>query len=606
MAVMTRTMSIAIWFGLLTGLIEGGGYLLLQAAGWASASMWRLPASAEIVWIATVVDVLVYTLVGLGLLVAGRFLPVLKTDRAAVFVFSAMTFVILLQFPGKLHLGAVALLALGIGTTLSRLVGRREPAARRALRRTLPWVVGLATLAAASTQGGLWVREWTLTRNLPAADAGTPNILVVVVDTLRADHLSAYGYPRETSPNLDRLIGESVWFENGIATSSWTLPSHASLLTGADPHHHGAETLALDDRLPTIGEVLQRRGYRTAAFSANQYWFGRREGFGRGFIRFGDYFHDAHSRAVRPFFGRVVDHALRVVTGSADLPARKTAPDVNAEALEWIDDDRRRPFFVVLNYFDVHKPYLPPEPFLTRFAESKERFDATPMFDGADFPSMTADQRQRDLDAYDGAIRFVDDAFGRLLAELETRDLRTNTVVVVTSDHGESFAEHGIYTHRAALYLQEIRVPLVFSWPDRLPAVRLLQPVSIAAVPATLLEILGASAAHVFPRPSIARFWMGGAVPTDDDLPIAELAHQPDEPFAGHPVVHGAMRSVVTERWQYIVHDKFGPELYDLAQDPKELTNLAGTPEGRRIVGELAAVLDARRSKATAASKPGG
>jgi arylsulfatase A-like enzyme len=259
----------------------------------------------------------------------------------------------------------------------------------------------------------------------------------------------------------------------------------------------------------------------------------------------------------------------------------------------------------VLNYFDVHKPYLPPEPYLTKFAASTRRFHETPMFEGADFTGMTPDQLQRDIDAYDGAIRFVDDAFESLLSELEVRKLRSNTIVIVTSDHGEAFGDHGIYTHRAALYLDEIRVPLIVSWPGRLPARRVHQPVSIAAVPATLLELIGETRPGIFPRRSVAPLWTGEEPAKADEPPIAELAHQPDEPFAGHPVVHGAMRSVVGRQYHLIVHTKFGAELYDWVADPRELNNLVGTPEGVRIAGELSRLLDLRLSKAAGVRRPG-
>jgi len=601
------TLLIAAWFGVVAGLAEGISYLLLQELGWASGSMWKLPASMEIIWIASFFDLLLYLIAGLGFFLLSRLFPALPVLRSAVFVYSAMTFVIFLQFPGKLHVAAVVFLGLGLATACARWYQKHEAAAVRFWRRTLPWAVGLAVFSFCAIQGGNWIRERLAIRNLPQHSPSAPNILVIVLDTVRADHLSLYGYARATSPNIDGFAKESVWFENAVATSSWTLPSHASLLTGRYPYEHGADKRLFDARYPTLAEVLQRHGYRTGAFTANLYWFGRREGFARGFIRFEDYFQSLYAMCVRPFYGRVMDNLLRRALGNKDLPARKLAPEVTSETLEWIDGDREKPFFAFLNYFDAHKPYLPPEPFLTKFAASKERFYNTPMFDGSDFTKMTADQLQLDIDSYDGAIAFVDDAIGRLLAGLQVRGALSNTLVVVTSDHGESFGEHGMFTHRNALYLEGIRVPLIFYWPEHLPAgLRVQQPISIAALPATVLEILGDAKQPEFPHPSLVHFWRNPSAQAEGQIPLAELAHMPDEPFKRHPVVHGAMKSLLSPRWHYIVHDKFGAELYNWVQDSAELNNLVGTPEGKKVAEEFSALLQGMLTPPTRASRGSG
>jgi arylsulfatase A-like enzyme len=595
------TIRLALWFGTVAGLVEGTAYLALQRFGWANAAMWFLPASIEIVWIATVVNVAVFSLVGLALSRAPQIVPVPRY-RQAIFIFCVMTFVILLQMPGKLHPAAVVILGLGLGGVLSRASGKSEPVVVRFFQRTLPAVVGTAVVTGILIQAGILVREQLAIRRLPTASPGSPNILLVVVDTLRADHLSAYQYPRATSPNIDRLARNSVWFENAVATSSWTLPSHASLVTGRYPYEHGAQTVALDSRYPTIGETLQHKGYRTAAFSANQYWFGRREGFGRGFIRFDDYFFDVRSMAIRPFYGRVAATAIRRAVGNRNLPARKPAAEVNRDALDWIRQDSGRPFFAMLNYFDAHQPYLPPEPYLTKFAASKDQFNRTIPFDGSDFTKMTPDQLQHEIDAYDGAINYIDEAFGRLMADLMTAGRATDTLIIVTSDHGESFGEHGMYTHRNALYLEGIRVPLILSWPGHFPSgVQVKQPVSITQVPATILDVLGDSQQTTFHGPSLVNWWKAGGPPVEREPAIAELAHQPDEPFAGHPVVHGSMRSVIDDRWHYIVHDKFGEQLYDWVNDPQELNNMVATPDGRPVADRFVALL---RTKVAGVNTP--
>ncbi len=582
----------AAWFGIVAGLIEGILYLVLQELRWSSGAAWKLPASVEIIWIAGFFNALFYLTVALGLLVCARLIPRLPVLPSAVFFFSAMSFVIFLQFPGKIHPAGVVVLALGLAAAVRRWYKKRELAAIRFWKQTTPWAVGLAIFSFLAVQGGLWARERHAIRNLPPHSPNAPNILVIVVDTLRADHLSLYGYPRATSPHLDALARRSVWFENAVATSSWTLPSHASLLTGRYPHEHGAEKVQYDGRFPTLAEALEGLGYRTGAFSANQYWFGRREGFARGFIRFADYFQNLHAMAVRPFYGRMLDTLWRQASASKDLPARKLASDVTAASWQWMASDRDKPFFAILNYFDPHKPYLPPEPYLTKFAASRDKFYATAMFDGNDFTQMTSAQMQRDIDSYDGAISFVDQEIDHLLGDLQARGILSNTLVVITSDHGESFGEHGMYTHRNALYLEGIRVPLILSWMGHLPAgVQVKHPVSIAALPATLLETLGQSRPAEFPVPSLVHWWREPSLQTEEPTPLSELAHLPEEPFKRHPVVHGAMKSLLSPQYHYIVHDKFGPELYDWVQDPPELNNLIRTPEGKKIAEEFSASL---------------
>ncbi len=231
-------------------------------------------------------------------------------------------------------------------------------------------------------------------RHLPAAAPDAPNVLVIVVDTLRADHVSSYGYARPTTPNLDRMAQQGVRFDNAISPCSWSLPSHVSLLTGLYQFEHGVGSVQPEPWLgwgnkgmggfPTLGEALERRGYRTGAFSANRTYFSRDLGFGRGFVHFEDYFQSASDAFVRTLYGREFariylkrsDHSLVKRTlrrlgftslldqdaeGSGSyggaFGVRKRADVVNQEVMEWIDRDRQRPFFAFLNYFDVHDPY---------------------------------------------------------------------------------------------------------------------------------------------------------------------------------------------------------------------------------------------------------
>jgi hypothetical protein len=285
-----KTLTLAITFGLITGLIEG---LLLFGLHQTDLLTWRLQNRAiwyETLWIAPLVDLILFALAGGFFALAEWLLPRLPIRKAAWFVFILLAvfdwaFIVLF---GKISFIAIIILAIGISIQGFNMVMKRETAASKAFQRATPWLLSVAVVIFVAIQGGGWLNEKIKTAQLPAAKAQNPNVIVIVVDTLRADHLSSYGYERDTSPFIDRLAVEGVRFENAIAPSSWTQPSHASILTGRYTYEHQAETKPLDKTYPTFGEIMQSNGYRTGAFSGNTEFFTRRQGFGRGFLHFED------------------------------------------------------------------------------------------------------------------------------------------------------------------------------------------------------------------------------------------------------------------------------------------------------------------------------
>jgi arylsulfatase A-like enzyme len=578
---LSRILLLAAWFGLVTGLVEGTGLLLFQRYG--------LLVSVEIIWVAAIFDLLLFGAVGLAITLFRQFLPGLPPVRLSLFLFAFLAFFDWLALSGRIRDLGMFPLAAGLAVAFTRWFRKHEATALQFWHRTLPWVAALAVLALVGIQGGGWLRERTAIAKLRTAPAGSPNILVIVVDTLRADHLSTHGYRRPTSPNLERIAQQGVLFENAFATSSWTLPSHVSLLTGRYPHEHGGETGRYEGRYPIIAEVLRNRGYRTGAFSANMFFFCRPMGFGPGFIHFEDFFHSVADMVARTLYGRKFNQVVLQPLGFEDIPARKLAVDVNRALLRWIDRDAGKPFFAFLNYFDTHDPYLPPQPYRSRFSRLRNPGGILNSFVLRDNPHMTPEQLQGEIDAYDGAIAYTDYQIGQLMEELGKRGLDGNTLVVITSDHGESLGEHGLFLHRNALYQELIRVPLIFWWPGRVPAgVRVEQPVTNAALPATLTELLGMAEQGTFPGPALAQLWRTPATRSDWPYPLAELAQWPFELAKQNPSYYGWMKSLVSSQWQYVVHEKFGEELYDLAKDPGELNNLARTPEGHAINQDFA------------------
>ncbi len=513
--------------GIFAGFVEGLGLLLFQRINWAR---WgpMMHVSWEILWISPIVDAILFLLLGLICGVAARLAPRLPALRVLVFLLTFLTVYDWLTLTSRLLHVACLLLAFGAAVAFSRWCGKRESFFLQFWRKTTPWVVAAWILAFAGIQGGKWLEERTAVAHLPAAAPGAPNVLVIVVDTLRADHVSSYGYARPTSPTFDRLAQQGVRFQNAISACSWSLPSHVSLLTGRYQFEHGVGSVQPEPWLgwgnkgmggfPALGEALERKGYRTGAFSANRTYFSRDLGFGRGFLHFEDYFQSASDAFVRTLYGRefariylkrsehsLVKRTLRRLGFTALLDqdaegsgsyggafgVRKRADAVTQEVTDWIDRDRQRPFFAFLNYFDVHDPYGGPR----------------------GYPKPSWPQKS-DVDAYDNGVKYVDDHIAQLMEDLGRRGLADHTLVIITSDHGESLGQHHLRTHGKALYWELIHVPLLIWYPGHVPAgATVVTPVTNAAIPATVMDLLGAGAESPFPPSSLSALWQTGGAP---------------------------------------------------------------------------------------------
>jgi arylsulfatase A-like enzyme len=427
---------------------------------------------------------------------------------------------------------------------------------------------------------------------------------VLIVDTLRADHLSSYGYGRPTSPTLDRLAREGVLFENAFSTSSYTLPSHASLLTGLYPFQHGVEwqTSKHPAALPlsNLPETLQTLGYRTGAFSANTFWFSREHGFGRGFHHFDEYFHSVEDAFMRTAYGRIVTRGLLQRIGTPDIPARRRAASINSALLSWIKRDRDAPFFVVANYMDVHDPYLPPQPYRSAFSAGPEPPGGILHWE-LNIPNrLSPEELQGEIDAYDGGIAYVDSQIGALVSLLEARNTDRDLLLIVTSDHGDEFYEHGGFLHGTHLYREVVHVPLIIWQPGRVPAkVRIETPVTNASVAATILRELGIDW-HAAAAPPLQPLWQAPG-PHDWPAALAELSHRPWT-REGAPVRDGSLRALVKGTFHYIEHDARKPELYDWSVDPREAVNLATRPEMLRFLEDLGGHVRRLRAEAPPAT----
>ena len=589
----SRLLVVGAWFGLVTGLVEGLGLLAVYGYGWLTSNNVRAGVTAEIVWISALVNLgLFLALAILGMLLQ-RFLPKVEIPRLLVPLFVFVACADWLALTGRLGPIAVLTLAAGISVTFNRWFQKHVPDTLSRLRRTLPVLVTIAVLAFLAVEGTAWLRERVATSKLPPAAPGAPNILVVVMDTVRADHLSLYGYGRETSPHLDALAKQGVVFERDIAPSPWTLGSHASMLTGRYPHEHGVDhEVALDHRYPTLPEIFDEHGYRTGGFSANLYYFARRTGLTRGFLHFDDYFYSAGDMFFRTLWGRILNKYAPDSPRFDELYARKRAPLVNQELLGWIDQDRSKPFFAFVNYFDIHEPYVPVHPYREMFYGAPIK-EAPPSINQQinrkerpylyRLSRMSPQDFQHQVDAYDGGIYYVDEQIAKLFAELEKRGLSQNTLVVITSDHGECLGDHGLLTHWNALYRELVQVPLIYYWPGKIPAgVRIDKAVSGASLPATVLELAGIQSHVVFPIPSVAQLWQRPGFDPSWADPLAEVGRNLDLPES-YPAYHGWLKAIVGPQWHLIVSEKLPPELYDWTADPEELHNRAASGDEQAL-----------------------
>ncbi len=356
---------------------------------------------------------------------------------------------------------------------------------------------------------------------------GRPNVLVFLVDTLRRDHLGCYGYPRDTSPHFDRLASDGVRFERMISHSSWTRPAVASLLTGTYPVVHGANDRSNVIRrdLITLAEVFRDAGYRTQAYMSNPMclpmW-----GFGKGFTRFLD-------------------------VNCFDIQPDKDAEVIDA-VLATLSNLQGDPWFLYVHAIGPHGPY-----------ERREGgFSGAPPGHGDSNPLQ-----QAAVNAYDDEIRFTDSQFGRLIQGLHANGAYDNTAIVVISDHGEQFWEHGQLGHGLSLHDEEVRVPTIIKLPNGESSGRVVQDVSeLIDVGPTLLALAGLSAPSTF-----------------QGHPL--LPQVPDE----DAIVRPAYMSLYLEKQaQFGVRSastKFIRDLisgstswYDLATDPDELRPLSGEP----------------------------
>ncbi|MEQ8766461.1 MAG: sulfatase [Planctomycetota bacterium] len=391
---------------------------------------------------------------------------------------------------------------------------------------------------------------------LGCSEERRPNILLISLDTLRADRLGTYGYDRDTSPQLDRFAAAGVVFEDVTSVSPWTLPSHASLLTSLYPSRHGVVSDAhkLPDARQTLTEVLGSAGYATHAI-VNAHYLSERYGLLQGF------------------------EGSQVVSEWDDPKSKKPklakkATQITSDALDWLERrDAERPFFLFLHYYDAHSDYDPSEPYRTQFVRPYAGpADGTTgqllAYRKAGMVLGEGDIRHLG-DLYDAQVRQLDDQIGRLLRGLDSMDLASDTIVAITSDHGEELFEHGSLLHGQTYFQEVIRIPWLMRGPGVPSGTRAREPVSLIDVPVTLLDLVGLDPPKKWQGRSGVSIWRGQE--PEPRFLFAEADHGDTIENRRRLVRHGPYK---------LIHDRetSSDAIFDLRTDPGEERDLSPTP----------------------------
>ena len=392
------------------------------------------------------------------------------------------------------------------------------------------------------------------------------HVLLISIDTCRADHLGCYGYALDTTPNIDAIAEQGIVFENAISPVPYTLPAHCSMLTGTIPPVHGVldnSVYRLSKENTTLAELLKERGFSTAAF-VSTFVLDARFGMGQGFDVYDDEFVETND-------------AMGINQCSAEESTR--------DALTWLDKHRREKGFVFLHYYDPHFTYEPPEPFASRFKQVPQPDNVTTPFAQALF------------DGYAGEIAYTDHCIGQVVERLKQLGLYDSTLIIITSDHGEMLGQHGEGFHGYYIYQPAIEVPLIFKLPGKSTARRIPDTVGLVDIVPTLCSVLNIDLPTPIQGQDLSPCFHGRPLPHGD----RHLFCQSLEPTKYHA---SSLLSVLTDEYKYIRTSR--PELYDLLDDPNELNNIAREePDQLQAMGDALDQILAEATQHQAKGKAG-
>ncbi|MBA3559715.1 MAG: sulfatase [Gemmatimonadaceae bacterium] len=599
----TFPLALAVWLAVVAAVLE----LVFRAAGYLwFGRMFR--AGLDALWMIPISNLIWFGSAAAVLSLASRRWPQRVSPQIVVTVLGFVLFAGLVWLFPNLHKKASTILALGAAVQAGRMAASRFGAIDRRVRQTVAWPIVAMALALVGVIGGRWGWERWRIASLPQpsqASSGPTSIVLLVLDTVRSFNFSLYGYEKPTTPNLERWAERGVRFDRAFVTAPWTFPSHATMFTGRYPNEMRMASLRdvgwkhrLSKESPTLAEVLSSNGYATGGFVGNLAFTSWEYGFNRGFVHYEDYTVTPRTFLASSVIGRRLTDSERVkrLIGARSGFSRRPTADITKSVLSWLEKVDGRPFFVFVNLFDAHGPLFPPAPFDTLFGPRNPR---TRISSDLEFGEGAATTRER-MSSYDGAIAYMDQQIDLLMKEMQRRGLLENTLVIVTSDHGEHWGDHNRFSHGNSLYRQLLQVPLVFWHSSRFPTATVVtDPVSLRDLPATILDMVG-----VQNRGRMLGVSLAGHIK-------AAGSAQPSERQAGSPILAmsenvdvAKLVSIIADGKHYVIHAG-KEELYDADSDPLDTLNLVETPAGQAALPAFRATVDSiKRADSTRRRAP--
>ncbi len=411
------------------------------------------------------------------------------------------------------------------------------------------------------------------------------NVILIVMDTVRADHVSMYGYDRDTTPNIQKFSEQATLYAKPIATGNMTLSTHASIFTGLYIREHGAHSdvnypygRPLSDSFDTLAEILSKKGFETLAVVANYAYLSPSFGLHQGF----DYF-DYRSPVI--FLGKVEGYFIRAglrTILSHFFPIKdwdkvfKDAEQINEEAYKLISEVKKKEnnFLLFINYMDAHPPYIPKAPFDCRYPGKMNSFTEKKYYDLQKEVlqlkhNVTKEEYDHLISQYDGGIAFIDFHIGKLIEELKKLDLYENSTIIITSDHGEAFGKNNYLGHWVSTYQNQVYVPLIIKYPYQKEGKVENEYVSSIDLLPTIMNILGYN-------PTLS--YKGKNLYSMDDNNNREVIseHYPNGGILQwHKISHRNLQAIYSEEYKYIKASNGEVELYDISSDPEENINIA-------------------------------
>ncbi|MBN1765652.1 MAG: sulfatase-like hydrolase/transferase [Sedimentisphaerales bacterium] len=403
----------------------------------------------------------------------------------------------------------------------------------------------IVLLAVVIISSGLWFlsrRSFTLIRN----------VVLISIDTCRSDYLSCYGYPRQTTPNIDAVAHEGILFKNVFTPAPVTLPAHSSMLTGTIPPYHGVrynQNYRLVESNVTLAEVLKEEGFTTGAV-VGSFILNRKFGIIQGF----DYYNDTFEEEIK----------------NRDLFSERRGEEVTRFGTRWLQENRDKRFFLFLHYYDPHTDYNPPEPYRWQFSRN------------------SSSKREELNNLYAGEVAYTDYCIGQLINTLKELGVYDDTLLIITSDHGEMLGEHGEEEHGYFIYQSAVKVPLILKIPDRIRPRVIDRPVSLLDIVPTVCGLLGIDYPPQVSGMDLYRTVIAPKTPAEQERYIYCESVLPTYCNVN------SLLGVVSGDWKYIQTTR--PELYNWRADSFEQHNLIAeqNPRARIMQDRLQQILESQ------------